>query len=198
MATLERTPDEGAMTKHVLFIQGAGRGAYDEDQRLADSLRRALGPSSDVRYPAMPNEDDAAYDQWRRQIEQELAVLPGPVVLVGHSVGASVLLKWLSQRKDAPPVAGVFLAACPFWGGEGWRYEGYETLELPPEAAARLSKETPISLYHCRDDAIVPFDHLALYARVLPQATVRAFDTGGHQFNDDLSALARDIAALPS
>jgi len=30
-----------------------------------------------------------------------------------------------------------------------------------------------------------------------PQATVRAFDAGGHQFNDDLSAVARDIAARP-
>jgi hypothetical protein len=54
----------------------------------------------------------------------------------------------------------------------------------------------PISLYHCRDDAVVPFDHLALYAQALPRATVRAFDEGGHQLNNDLSAVARDIASL--
>jgi len=189
---------EGPMQGHVVFIQGAGRGAYDEDRRLAESLRRRLGPRFEVRYPAMPNEDDASYEPWRRQIEQELAAVPRPMMLVGHSVGASVLVKWLSERKDEKAIAGVFLVACPFWGGDGWRYEGYEKLALPPGFAAELPTGMPVYLYHCRDDATVPFDHLALYAQALPRATVRAFDEGGHQFNDDLSAVARDIQSLPS
>lgn len=189
---------EGSITMRVVFIQGAGRGAYDEDLRLADSLRRSLGPRVEVRYPAMPNEDDAPYAQWRQRIEQELAELPGPVVIVGHSVGASVLIKWLSERTDERAIAGVFLIAGPFWGGEGWRYEGYEELALPPGFAATLPPSMSVFLYHCRDDATVPFAHLALYERDLPQATVRAIDEGGHQLNDDLSAVARDIAALPT
>jgi predicted alpha/beta hydrolase family esterase len=185
------------MTEHILFIQGAGSGAYDADKRLAESLQRTLGTRFEVRYPAIPDDGDIPYGQWRQQIEQELASVPGPVILVGHSVGASILLKWLSERMDERAVAGVFLAACPFWGGDGWRYEGYEELELPPRFAARLPAELPIYLYHCRDDATVPFDHLALYAQVLPQATVRAFEKGGHQLDDDVSAVARDIASLP-
>jgi len=184
------------MVGHVVFIQGAGRGAYDEDKRLAESLRRALKPRFKVRYPVMPNEDDASYEQWRQRIEQELAGVSGPVALVGHSVGASVLMKWLSERTDERAIAGVFLIACPFWGGEGWRDEGEEKLALPLGFAARLPAGMSIYLYHCRDDATVPFDHLALYAQALPQATVRAFNDGGHQFNDDLSAVARDIASL--
>jgi len=186
------------MPKLVLLIQGAGRGAYDEDRLLAESLQRDLGPGFEVRYPAMPNEDDASYEQWRHRIEQELAYAPGPAVLVGHSVGASVLMKWLSERKDETAIAGVFLVASPFWGGDGWRYEGYEELALPSGCAAALPPGMPVYLYHCRDDSTVPFDHLALYAETLPQATVRAFDNGGHQLNDDLSAVARDIASLPS
>jgi predicted alpha/beta hydrolase family esterase len=186
------------MTGHVLFIQGAGRGAHDEDSRLAESLRRALGSRFAVHYPAMPDEDDAPYDLWRRRIDQELAGLPGPVVIAGHSVGGSHLLKWLSDRKVRTDVAAVFLIASPFWGGEGWRYEGYEELVLPPGFAAGLPADLPLYLYHCRDDAVVPFGHLALYARDVPQATVRAFDEGGHQLNDDLSAVARDIASLPA
>jgi predicted alpha/beta hydrolase family esterase len=184
------------LTEQVLFIQGAGGGAHDEDKRLAESIRGCLGSRFDVRYPAMPDEDDPAYEQWRWQIEQELAGMPGPVVIAGHSVGASVVIKWLSERTDEKAIAGLFLVATPFWGGNGWRYEGYEQLELPPGFATRLPPKMPIYLYHCRDDATVPFDHLALYARALPQATVRAFDEGGHQFNDDLSEVARDIKSL--
>ena len=186
------------MTQHVLFIQGAGEGAYNEDKRLAESLRRTLGPGFEVRYPAMPNEGDAPYAQWRQQIERELADAPGPAVVVGHSVGASILIKWLSEREDETTIAGVFLVACPFWGGDGWRYEGYEELELPPGFESALPPGIPVYLYHCRDDATVPFDHLALYAQALPEATVRAIDEGGHQLNDDLSTVGRDIASLPS
>jgi predicted esterase len=76
---------------------------------------------------------------------------------------------------------------------DGWRYAGYEQLALPKEIAARLSKSTAIFLYHCRDDEIVPFDHLTLYAQVLPQANVRSLDEGGHQLNNDLSEVAKDI-----
>ncbi len=180
------------MRAQVLFIQGAGRGAYEEDERLAASLRRSLGLRFEVRYPAMPNEDDPHFERWRQRIDQELADMPKPVVLVGHSFGASVLAKWLSQREGDDAIAGVFLAANPFWGGDGWRYEGYEEL-APPPGFAGFSEGMPVYLYHCRDDAIVPFDHLALWARSLPRATVRAFDNGGHQFDDDLSAVARDI-----
>jgi len=146
----------------------------------------------------MPNEGDAPYEQWRQRIEQELADMRDPVVIAGHSVGASLLMKWLSERTDKTAIAGLFLVACPFWGGDGWRYEGYEKLALPPGFAAKLPTGMPIYLYHCRDDPIVPFDHLELYAHALPQATVRAFHEGGHQFNDDLSAVARDIESLPS
>ena len=185
------------MSAHVLFIQGAGSGAYDEDQRLADSLQQSLGPRYEVHYPRMPNEDDAPYDEWRQFIEQELASVPGPVAVAGHSVGASVLMKWLSERQDERPIAGAFLVACPFWGGDGWRYDGYEELELQSGFAARLQPGMPVYLYQCRDDEVVPFDHLALWARDLPQAVVRVFETGGHQFNNDVSVIARDIATLP-
>ena len=184
------------MTQHVLFIQGAGSGAYDEDKLLAESLRAHLGPHIKVRYPEMPNEDDAHYAQWRQQIELELASTPGRIVVAGHSVGASVLMKWLSERQDDQPIAGAFLAACPYWGGDGWRYEGYEELELQPEFAARLPAAMPIYLYHCRDDEVVPFGHLALWARDIPQAVVRVCDEGGHQFNNDMSGVAKDIAGL--
>ena len=50
-----------------------------------------------------------------------------------------------------------------------------------------------IFLYHSRDDEVVPFAHLALYAAKLPQATIRQFDEGGHQIGNDLADVAEDI-----
>ncbi|MBC7870717.1 MAG: alpha/beta hydrolase [Chitinophagaceae bacterium] len=184
------------MTKHVLFIQGAGTGAFEEDKKLAASLRKALGIDYELHYPAMLDEDNAPYQQWKQQIEQELAAMQGPIILVGHSVGASVIIKCMSETEVKKPIAGIFLIAAPFWGGNGWRYEGYEELALPNGLTAKLPRGVSIFLYHCRDDEIVPSDHLALYAQVLPQAVVREFEAGGHQLNNDLSEVARDIKTL--
>lgn len=184
------------MVKQVLFIQGAGAGAYDADKRLADSLQQALGSDYDVRYPLMPDEDNAPYAEWQQQVETELAAMSGPVLLVGHSVGASILAKCLTEIAVDTPIAGIFLLSSPFWGGDGWRYEGYQTLELPKDVAAKLPQDAPVFLYHSHDDEIAPFRHLALYARILPKATARDIASGGHQFNNDLTMVAKDILSV--
>ncbi|MBZ0290208.1 MAG: alpha/beta hydrolase [Anaerolineae bacterium] len=184
------------MTQHVLLIQGAGEGAYEEDKELAASLSKALGTDYEVHYPAMLDEENAPYEQWKQQIEKELSMMQGTIILVGHSVGASVIIKCMSETEVKKPIAGIFLIAAPFWGGNGWRYEGYEELALPEGLSAKLPKRVSIFLYHCRDDEIVPFEHLALYAQVLPQAAVRGLNAGGHQLNNDLSEVARDIKTL--
>ena len=183
------------MKKNVLFIHGAGDGAYEADKKLATSLQHSLGSEYDVHCPAMPDEGNAPYEQAKRQIEKELGRLPEPVILVAHSVGASTVMKWLSEEGEKP-IAGIFLMATPYWGGNGWRYDGYQELELPKGFAARLPKGAPLFLYHSRDDDVVPFAHLALYAEQLPQATVREFDGRGHQFNNDVSEVAADIRSL--
>jgi serine hydrolase len=118
------------------------------------------------------------------------------VILIGHSLGSSFLLKYLSEEKIENPIAGIFLMATPYWGGDGWLYEGYEGIALPEDFASKLPSGAPIFLYHSRDDGIVPFAHLALYEEKLPQATIRALDGRGHQFNNDLSEVASDIAHL--
>ncbi len=184
------------MKTQVLFIQGAGEGAYEEDKKLAASLQQSLGPEFEIHYPAMPDEENAPYEQWKHQIKKKLDTMQGPIVLIGHSVGASIVIKCMNEIEVKQPVAGIFLVANPFWGGNGWRYEGYEELALPNEFATRLPKGASIFLYHSRDDEVVPFRHLAIYAEKIPQATIREFDGRGHQFNNDLSEVAADIRSL--
>ena len=182
------------MTTSVLFIQGAGAGANAEDALLADSLRRELGRGFVVRYPAMIDEDDADLVPWSRQIDAEIASLDGDVVVVGHSVGASIVVKHLSESELDPQIVGVFLIATPFWSGDGiWVWEEGK---LERSAAERFSERIPVFLYHCEDDEVVPFSHLGPNADYLRNATVHEVPTGGHQFGNDLALVARDIKAL--
>jgi hypothetical protein len=179
------------MKSYVLFIQGAGAGAYAEDRLLADSLQRKLGTDYEVRCPQMPDEENSPYPQWKAEIDSQLAAMKGAVTLVGHSVGGSVLLKYLCERRPTKPIAGLFVIAAPYWGAsEFWSWdEG----TLPADAAAKLAGDWPLIFYQSRDDEVVPLAHLALYAAKLPRATIREFDGRGHQFKNDLSAVAADI-----
>jgi predicted alpha/beta hydrolase family esterase len=183
--------------KHqILFIQGGGAGAYEADQQLVTSLHRALGTAYELLYPKMPHESEPDYRNWKTQIGKELSHLKNGAILVGHSLGGSFLLKYLSDAKVEKSFAGIFLIATPYWGGDGWRYEGYELVTLPKDFPSKLESGTPIFFYHSRDDETVPFAHLALYARKLPEATIHALDDGGHQLKNDLSQVAVDIKSL--
>jgi predicted alpha/beta hydrolase family esterase len=115
------------------------------------------------------------------------------VVAVGHSVGASILARHLSNSDTNPRIAGVFLLATPFWGGDGiWTWEEGR---LDRSAATRLAQRVPVFFYHCVDDEVVPFSHLKPNADYMPGATVRELEMGGHQFGNDLTVVARDILA---
>jgi uncharacterized protein len=179
------------MTKaYVLFVQGGGKGAHDEDAVLAASLKRALRGEYDVHFPRMPDEADPNVKSWKRKISAELSLLRGKVVLVGHSVGGSILLRYLSEEEVKKPIAGLFLLAAPSWDEDQWNFDD---LKLPRNIAEKLVYIPRIFLYHSRDDAVVPFAHLALHGARLPQATIRAVDGRGHQFGNDLTDVARDI-----
>ncbi len=178
--------------KHqLLFVQGGGKGTHDEwDSKLVESLRQELGQDYEIHYPRMPDEADPNVMSWKRKISAELSRLRGNVLLVGHSVGGSILLKYLSEEEVKKPIAGLFLLAAPSWDEDQWNFDD---LKLPRNIADKLAFIPRIFLYHSRDDVDVPFAHLALHGARLPQATIRAVDGRGHQFGNDLTDVARDI-----
>jgi uncharacterized protein len=70
------------------------------------------------------------------------------------------------------------------------------SLQLKSNFAGKLPVEIPIFFYHCHDDEEVPISHLNQYKKRLPKVTFREIKNGGHQFNNDLRLIARDIKAL--
>jgi uncharacterized protein len=183
------------MSKNVLFIHGAGDGAYEADATLATSLRNELGAAYKVHFPKMSQDETESFfgSQWPKQIGKEISSINGELILVGHSLGASMLLKYLSENKIKKQIRGVFLAALPFWSGdEDW----VQPLKLRDDFNSNLPKNVPIFLYQCKDDEEVPFSHFNRYKRNLPGATFREITSGGHQFNNDFSIVATDIKSL--
>lgn len=180
--------------REVLFVQGAGPGVHAEwDAHLVASLRRELGPAFDVRYPRMPDEADPHLRTWRPVLERELGALRPGAVVVGHSVGGTLLLHVLADAAPAAALGAVILIAAPFIGTGGWASD-----ELAPrtDLAERLPPTVPLVLYHGESDAEVPVTHVERYAAAIPRARVRRLAGRDHQLDNDLSEVARDIREL--
>jgi predicted alpha/beta hydrolase family esterase len=181
------------MKKQVLFIQGGGDGGYEADAKLVDSLQKALGKDYEINYPQLETDDAAPDFSWLKQIGQEIDKLRDDIILVAHSLGASLLLKYLSENKVSKKMAGIFLISTPFWSG---KEEWVQGLKLREDFAENVPKNSRIFFYHCRDDEEIPFDHIASYRHKLPAATFREIESGGHQLGNDLNLVAKDIKNL--
>jgi len=182
------------MRRQLLFIQGGGTGVHDQwDNRLVESLRRELGPNCEIRYPRMPNEDDPRYVAWKETLEKELATLDDGAILVGHSIGATILINALSERPPKRQFAAIVLIAAPFVGDGGW---ASEDIQLPLDLGARLPRGVPVYIYHGLEDETAPPSHADLYARAIPRARVRRLPDRDHQLNNDLKEIAATIKSL--
>ena len=130
--------------RQVLFVQGGGEGVHDQwDNRLVDGLRSELGPDYEIYYPVMPNEADPTYVVWKGALERELAALEPGAIVIGHSVGGTILINVLAERPPHSSLGAICLIAAPFIGEGGWPSD-----DIAPRSdlAARLPGEVPILL----------------------------------------------------
>lgn len=182
--------------KQILFIQGAGKDVHEQwDHKLVESLRRELGSGYEIRYPVLPNEADPQFATWRKALEHEIATLRDGDIVVGHSVGGTILINVLAEYAPTNVLGAIISIAAPFIGDRGWKSAD---IEPRSDLAARLPRGVPVLLYHGDKDETAPMAHVALYAEAMPSARVRKLATRDHQLNNDLSEVASDIRELES
>ena len=130
------------MQRQVLFVQGGGEGVHDEwDDKLVASLRHELGSDYEIRYPRMPDEGDPQYASWKLALEKELEELRDGAILLGHSIGGTILINVLTERAARRTPGGVFLISAPFVGKGGWPSEDIGPMS---DLGTRLPARVPI------------------------------------------------------
>jgi len=134
----------------------------------------------DVLYPTMPNSANAVFDEWKIYFEKLLTFLGDDVQLIGHSLGATFLAKYLQEVPLATPVKRVLLVAGCYNDESNEDLGSFKltsTTKLPQSA-------TEVHLFHSKDDPVVPFTELAKFQADLPNAISHVFDNRGH-FTDE-------------
>ncbi len=183
-----------AIRRQLLFVQGAGASTHDEwDNKLVRSLAQELGPSYEVRYPRMPNEDAPTYAAWSATLQQEVAKLDDGAIVVGHSIGGTILINMLAEHQPKRELGAIFLIAAPFIGAGGWPADDWQPQH---DLEAKLPAGVPVFVYHGLADETAPASHGDLYARAIPHARLCLLADRDHQLNNDLREIAAAIKDL--
>ena len=176
--------------QNILFIQGGGEGGYEADEPMVHSLEKALGRGYKIIYPQIQSDMNKPDYGWLEQIGREVSRCDDEFILVGHSFGASMILKWLSEHQVDRDLKAVLLLAAPFWSGEeDWK----QGLILNDDFTDHLPDEIPIYFYHNKDDEEIPYVQMEEYRSGFPEGHFRLMNKGGHQFNNDLTFMVKDM-----
>lgn len=151
-------------------------------------LRSELSFEYEVILPIMPNKTNARFEEWKLWIDKLLPFLNDDVILIGHSMGGSFLVKYLSENKFSKKVKAVFLVSAMFdYDDDGYSLQSFS---LPEKLDLQTDK---IYLYHSKDDKVVPFVSMSKFKSKFPNATTRTFEDRGHINQETFPELVADI-----
>lgn len=144
------------------------------------NLPQSLGEDYDVLAPKMPNSTNSRYTEWKIWFERMFAFLNNEVILIGHSLGAMFLIKYLSENTFPKQIKKLFLVSSPY----GVTESDLEEFKLPESFEQVFKQSKNIFIFHSKDDAVVPFSEFEEIKKKLPQASVHVFEDRGH-FNQE-------------
>lgn len=153
---------------------------------LVDAL-----PEADVLLPQFPNAQNAQYEEWKIYFEKLLPLLNQDVTLVGYSLGAMFLARYLHESPLKKPVRQLLLVA-PCYDDESTEELGSFKVQ---SATGLDASANEIHIFHSEDDPVSPFTELAKFRSDIPTATVHVFKDRNHFFQPAFPELAAIIEA---
>jgi uncharacterized protein len=183
------------MKKNLVIIHGAGVRSYKiMTEKWVPYIKNELGAGFEITCPRMPNPQFPQYSSWRTTIKNTLSKIEGPLILVGHSLGGTLLLKYLTEEKVSQEILGLYFIASPYFSEDkGWNYQDF-FINIGPD---KLLGNYPVYSYHSTDDAIVPVGHQGFYASKFPQTIVRTLEGHGHEYKmEEFKEIIQDIKQL--
>lgn len=152
------------------------------------TIEEVLNTNYDVLQPRMPNLENAKYDEWKIWFERMFEFLDKEVILIGHSLGAIFLAKYLAQNDFPKKIKQLHLVAPP--------HNLTEDIAdfFLPDSLENVSKQAKdITLYFSKDDPLVPFSEMDKYKEQLSEAKFEIFEDRGHFKQSEFPELIKHI-----
>jgi uncharacterized protein len=149
-------------------------------------LNDNLGSKYQVLLPSMPNSTNARYNEWKLWFEHISSLFSDDCILIGHSLGAVFLAKYLSENSFSIKVKATILIAAP--------YDDESTEDLTDfkieKLSGRLTEQAGrIVFFYGLDDPIVSQSDLNKYQSQLPSAEFQILSAPDHFVRADFPEL---------
>lgn len=156
---------------------------YRDERRWSNLLSVDLGDSYEVFLPKMPVKENADYKAWKIWFEKYFPFIKDESpILIGHSLGGTFLLKYLSENGFSKAISQLHLVS-PAVFDDGLTLEKLSSFHFDIKKINKISEICKeIHLWHSKDDNIVPLKHSESVKENLPSAEFHVLN-GREHFN---------------
>ena len=203
------------MKQQVVFIHGGDSFSKKEDflshlkqvpirnlpgkqstTHFTQTLAEDLGESYEVFMPAMPNKQNADYEEWSLWFERHFEHLAGEVILVGWSLGGMFLAKYVSEHEVPFVISKLVLLAAPCGRYESPDGNDCGNFQFNVESVAVLSERAKkVFILHSEDDFVVPIEAAFQYKTAIPSAELVIFKDKNHFLSAEFPELLAILTA---
>lgn len=149
-------------------------------------LQDNLGSEYQVLLPSMPNSTNARYNEWKLWFEHISSLFSNNCILIGHSLGAVFLAKYLSEHSLPAKIKATILIAAPYDD------EGVEDLTdfKIVKLSERLTEQAGrLVFFNGMDDPVISNLDLSKYQNQLPAAEFKILSAPDHFVRADFPEL---------
>lgn len=156
--------------------------SLDKKINWTDTLKKNLEDKFDVIKPKMPLKENAKYKEWKIHFEKHFPFLKDDIILIGVSLGAIFLAKYLSENKFPKKILATYLICPPFDNSlPGEDLVGGFTLKSNLSLMEKNSEN--LYLMFSEDDDVVPLAHAEKFKEKLPNAKFIIYKSKNGHFN---------------
>lgn len=156
-------------------------------------LQQALGQSYQVLLPAMPNKTNARYGEWKAYFSNLERVLENDCILIGHSMGAIFLAKYLSENKFPHTIKATILIAAPH---SDETEEDLTDFKLQSVSELFIKQAGRVIFFFGSDDPVIASTEIDMYRQEVPTAEFHVLSAPDHFVRVDFPELTRVITSL--
>jgi uncharacterized protein len=149
---------------------------FKERRRWGDFLQGSLNKKYEVIKPIMPSKYEADYKAWKIWFERHFSFITNKnFILIGHSLGGTFLLKYLSENKFPKKIKQLHLVAPATIDKDlrSFKFDVNKIYKIPNFCE-------DIYLWHSKDDKEVSLENSEVVKKIIPSAYLCVFKDRGH------------------
>jgi predicted alpha/beta hydrolase family esterase len=173
-----------------------GESAVASTKKWTSSLAEELGDEYEVIMPPMPNKQNAKYEEWSIWFERHFEYLGDGAILMGCSLGAMFLAKYLSNNNLPFKPKAVILMAGLYPSDDIKPKDCGDFIVHPEDTRPILKKSDRTIIMHSKDDFLVPYQHGEALATALPEAEFITFEDKNHFLIEEFPELIEKIQEI--